>query len=91
MILHTRDNHGYIEANTRHQTGDLQQYQTNLSSAATELSPEHRDYLMQRHGTLDLEPMPGFGDADPYNWSPWKVCYIEAANRSNLQHANSRA
>ncbi|OBT90698.1 hypothetical protein VE02_00518 [Pseudogymnoascus sp. 03VT05] len=33
------------------------------------LSPEHREYLMQRHGTLELDPIPGMGDADPYNWT----------------------
>lgn len=36
------------------------------------LSPEHREYLQRRHGSLDLDPIPGFGDADPYNWSQWK-------------------
>lgn len=36
------------------------------------LSPEHRQYLQRRHGTLDLDPVPGFGDADPYNWPNWK-------------------
>ena len=37
------------------------------------LSPEHREYLLQRHGTLELDPIPGMGDADPYNWTAWKV------------------
>jgi hypothetical protein len=37
------------------------------------LSQEHRDYLIKRHGTLDLDPLPGFGNADPYNWPAWKV------------------
>ena len=36
------------------------------------LSAEHRGYLQRRHGTLDLDPIPGFGDADPYNWPQWK-------------------
>ncbi|KAK5215083.1 hypothetical protein LTR72_011837 [Exophiala xenobiotica] len=36
------------------------------------LSPEHREYLLARHGTLDLDPMPDMGDADPYNWPHWK-------------------
>ncbi|KFY78553.1 hypothetical protein V499_02297 [Pseudogymnoascus sp. VKM F-103] len=36
------------------------------------LSPEHREYLMQRHGTLELDPVPGMGDADPYNWTSSK-------------------
>ena len=37
------------------------------------LSQEHHDYLVRRHGTADLDPVPGFGDADPYNWPQWKV------------------
>jgi hypothetical protein len=41
------------------------------------LSVEHRDYLERRHGTLDLDPVPAFGDADPYNWPTWKVSIIE--------------
>jgi MFS family permease len=39
---------------------------------ASHLSEEHRQYLLQRHGTLDLDPMPSMGDADPYNWPTWK-------------------
>lgn len=37
------------------------------------LSEEHRTYLLKRHGTLELDPIPSFGDADPYNWSTTKV------------------
>ncbi|OAF57830.1 hypothetical protein VC83_05643 [Pseudogymnoascus destructans] len=33
------------------------------------LSSEHREYLMQRHGTLGLDPILRMGDADPYNWT----------------------
>ena len=40
---------------------------------ASHLSAEHRQYLLQRHGTLDLDPLPTMGDADPYNWATWKV------------------
>jgi hypothetical protein len=40
---------------------------------ASALSREHRDYLLNRHGTLDLDPMPDMKDADPYNWSAKKV------------------
>lgn len=46
---------------------------SSLSDAAQSLSQAHKDYLMQRHGTLDLDPMPGPDDADPYNWPQWKV------------------
>lgn len=37
------------------------------------LSPEHREYLLQRHGTLELDPLPSISPADPYNWPQWKV------------------
>lgn len=37
------------------------------------LSEEHRQYLLERHGTLDLDPIPDMNDADPYNWPRWRV------------------
>ena len=43
------------------------------TGAAAGLSQEHRDYLIQRHGTLDLDPIPSADPADPYNWPSWKV------------------
>lgn len=43
--------------------------------ATSLLSDQHRDYLLQRHGTLDLDPIPSMDPADPYNWPLWKVCY----------------
>ncbi|KAI4950949.1 hypothetical protein J4E86_007458 [Alternaria arbusti] len=36
------------------------------------LSEEHRRYLLERHGTLELDPIPTMGTADPYNWPQWK-------------------
>ncbi|KAI6884632.1 MFS general substrate transporter [Hortaea werneckii] len=45
--------------------------QLNTGSAAG-ISQEHRDYLLQRHGTLDLDPLPSEDPADPYNWPQWK-------------------
>ncbi|RDW90602.1 putative MFS transporter [Aspergillus mulundensis] len=41
-------------------------------SAASHLSEAHREYLLQRHGTLDLDPLPSASHADPYNWPRWK-------------------
>lgn len=38
-----------------------------------ELAPRHREYLLERHGTLELDPVPAMDDADPYNWPSWKV------------------
>ena len=37
-----------------------------------DLSPEHRDYLIARHGTTDLNPLPTMDPADPLNWPSWK-------------------
>ena len=30
-------------------------------------------YIFERHGTLDLIPMPSADPADPLNWPAWKV------------------
>jgi hypothetical protein len=37
------------------------------------LSESHKAYLVERHGTLDLDPIPSIDPADPYNWPLWKV------------------
>jgi len=42
------------------------------TNAGAGLSQEHRDYLIQRHGTLDLDPIPSDDPADPYNWPAYK-------------------
>lgn len=46
-------------------------------------SQEHRDYLFQRHGTLELDPVPDASDADPYNWpsSRASLSTIESTRR----------
>lgn len=38
-----------------------------------QLSEEHRQYILAKHRTLDLEPIPDMTDADPYNWPRWRV------------------
>lgn len=40
---------------------------------SSRISKAHRDYLMERHGTLELDPIPSMDAADPYNWLGWKV------------------
>lgn len=42
-------------------------------SSLEHLSEEHRQYLLNRHGTLELDPLPHMDDADPLNWSKSKV------------------
>jgi hypothetical protein len=40
---------------------------TYFNEATARLTPAHRDYLLRRHGTFNLDPIPDMGDADPYN------------------------
>ncbi len=37
------------------------------------LSTAHKQYLIDRHGTIDLDPVPDLNDDDPYNWPYRKV------------------
>lgn len=51
---------------------------TNIeNSTLAALSREHREYLAQRHGTLELDPIPDANDADPYNWPQSRVSNTE--------------
>lgn len=72
---HDEEN-SYIEDPGRYRTDQLHQLPTHATyidkDQAVTLSPEHQEYLLKRHGTTDLDPIPGFGDADPYNWPAWK-------------------
>jgi len=53
-------------------------------SVAARLPKAHRDYLLERHGTLELDPIPGMGPADPYNWPEWKVSeHLSAKKKAN--------
>lgn len=45
---------------------------TDAEIAAASLSVSHKEYLIERHGTLDLDPIPSPSNADPYNWPLWK-------------------
>ena len=47
------------------------------TGAAAGISQEHRDYLLARHGTLELDPLPSADPADPYNWPQWKKVRID--------------
>lgn len=35
---------------------------------AANLSDAHRDYLVSKHGTAELDPLPDMTDLDPLNW-----------------------
>jgi hypothetical protein len=74
---HELDNGSPISKLQSQHIEDLQNSQTHATYIEKGelglLSVEHRDYLLGRHGTLELDPVPAFGDADPYNWANWKV------------------
>jgi hypothetical protein len=36
------------------------------------LTDEHKQYIMTRHGTLELDPLPSMSPNDPLNWPSWK-------------------
>ncbi|OAQ64368.2 MFS transporter [Pochonia chlamydosporia 170] len=36
------------------------------------LGAEHHEYLVQKHGTTELNPVPHMDDADPLNWPKYK-------------------
>ncbi|KAG2736678.1 hypothetical protein G9P44_000768 [Scheffersomyces stipitis] len=40
-----------------------------------ELSREHIEYLMERHGTIELDPLPSMDPEDPLNWPNWRKNY----------------
>ncbi len=52
------------------EAGNLSTYADIVNSS---ISAAHRDFLMERHGTLELDPIPSMDPADPYNWPSWKV------------------
>ncbi|KAJ2900740.1 MFS general substrate transporter [Zalerion maritima] len=39
-----------------------------LPTSAADLTQDERDFLLARHGTLELDPMPTGRADDPYNW-----------------------
>ena len=66
--VHGGENNGVVEKDHAVMDG------ANLEHGiAGDMSPEHRDYLMARHGTADLNPLPTMDPADPLNWPSWKV------------------
>ena len=71
---HAPPDHDFASHNRREEKDDFDNDEfVEESTRADSLSQEHRDYLLKRHGTLDLDPIPDMKDADPYNWSVRKV------------------
>jgi hypothetical protein len=47
--------------------------QTHIDTQKLQITASHKEYLIQRHGTSELDPLPSEDPADPYNWPRWKV------------------
>ncbi|KAJ5937531.1 hypothetical protein N7454_003873 [Penicillium verhagenii] len=43
-----------------------------INDPSSVLSESHKSYLLERHGRLDLDPIPSMDPADPYNWPSFK-------------------
>ncbi|KAH7395984.1 major facilitator superfamily domain-containing protein [Cadophora sp. MPI-SDFR-AT-0126] len=63
------ETHEMGTAHKDHPDSDSSQLRNGLSGG---LSAQHREYLMSRHGTTDLNPLPTADPADPLNWPAWK-------------------
>lgn len=61
---------------------DVKAHASYADAVAARISEQHRDYLLQRHGTLDLDPVPSMDPADPFNWPTWKVSDLTRTVRS---------
>lgn len=69
---HTKGSHEggeYVENSEN--LGPVPTSATYFNEVAARLTPAHKEYLLRRHGTFDLDPIPDMGDADPYNWPSW--------------------
>lgn len=55
---------------------NVERGQVATTDIESSLSERHREYLLQRHGTLDLNPIPSSSDTDPYNWPTRKVTWF---------------
>jgi hypothetical protein len=49
---------------------------TDAEIASDGISVEHRNFLLQHHGTTQLDPIPSMDPADPLNWPSWKVSRV---------------
>lgn len=47
----------------------------NEDIAPAELSTDHYEFLMKRHGSVQLDPLPSNDPLDPLNWQEWKKNY----------------
>ncbi|KAJ5404437.1 hypothetical protein N7509_004308 [Penicillium cosmopolitanum] len=73
-MLPTESGHGLPDTSPRKSNSDyVEEKDVGVSVDPTgSLSESHKSYLIERHGKLDLDPIPSMDPADPYNWPSWK-------------------
>lgn len=78
-MLPTESGHGLPDTSPRKSNSDyVEEKDVGVSVDPTgSLSESHKSYLIERHGKLDLDPIPSMDPADPYNWPSWKVSRIQ--------------
>lgn len=73
MSLETKESSIEEIDNGKGYAENIEQGQITTTNVESSLSEPHREYLLKRHGTLDLDPIPSPSGADPYNWPARKV------------------
>lgn len=53
----------------------LSLYHDEIVNEPQALTAEHHDFLMERHGSVQLDPLPSSDPSDPLNWPNWKKNY----------------
>ena len=68
--------------NTKNLTSDIEQLSSvdehcdsNEAIHIYELTAEHREFLLKRHKSIQLDPLPSHNPLDPLNWPDWKKNY----------------
>lgn len=62
----------------RNSVSDVEKFTLDYDETVKEpqaLTSEHHDFLMKRHGSVQLDPLPSSDPADPLNWPNWKKNY----------------
>lgn len=53
-----------------------------VNDSQASLADLRKTYLLSRHGTLDLDPLPHPDSTDPLNWPLWKVSKPQDSKRN---------
>ncbi|CAG9981064.1 unnamed protein product [Clonostachys byssicola] len=60
----------HLESQDEH--SDTSRQPATATAVAAQMTEEHKNYILKRHKTLDLDPMPSADPNEPYNWPRWK-------------------